>query len=62
MLESGEDPLYVARRVIRMASEDVGMADPTALPLCVSAYQATQLLGMPECDVSLFISFAEKLI
>ena len=53
MLEAGEDPLYVARRVVRFASEDVGLADPAALPLAVSAYQACHFLGMPECDVHL---------
>ena len=53
MLEAGEDPLYVARRVIRFASEDVGMADPRALELAVSAYQACHFLGMPECNVHL---------
>ncbi|KNZ46361.1 hypothetical protein VP01_732g1 [Puccinia sorghi] len=50
MLEGGEDPLYVARRLIRMASEDIGMSNPSALTQAVSAYQATQLIGMPECD------------
>ncbi|POW18629.1 hypothetical protein PSHT_05626 [Puccinia striiformis] len=50
MLEGGEDPLYVARRLIRMASEDIGLSNPNALTQAVSAYQATQLLGMPECD------------
>ncbi|MCC8167958.1 MAG: replication-associated recombination protein A [Clostridiales bacterium] len=53
MLESGEDPLYVARRVVRFASEDVGLADPQALPLAVAAYQACHYLGMPECNVHL---------
>ena len=48
MLEAGEDPRYVARRLIISASEDVGMADPTALPLAVAAAQAVQLIGMPE--------------
>ncbi|GAA6015691.1 hypothetical protein JCM11491_002446, partial [Sporobolomyces phaffii] len=50
MLEGGDDPLYVARRLIRMASEDVGLADPQLLGMSVSAYHATQLVGMPECD------------
>ncbi|GAA6040281.1 hypothetical protein JCM8097_009399 [Rhodosporidiobolus ruineniae] len=50
MLEGGEDPLYVARRCVRMASEDVGLANPQALPQALAAYQATQLIGMPECD------------
>ena len=47
MLEAGEDPLYVARRVIRFASEDVGIADPRALQLAVSAYDACHYIGMP---------------
>ncbi|GAA5966932.1 hypothetical protein JCM3765_001305 [Sporobolomyces pararoseus] len=50
MLEGGDDPLYVARRLIRMASEDIGLANPQLLSMSVSAYQATQLIGMPECD------------
>ena len=53
MLEAGEDPLYVARRVIRFASEDVGLADPQALQTAVAAYQACHFLGMPECTVHL---------
>lgn len=53
MLDGGEDPLYIARRLIRFASEDVGMADPNALTLAVSVYQACHFLGMPECDVHL---------
>ena len=53
MLEAGEDPLYIARRLIRVASEDVGLADPDALPLAVSAYQAVHFIGMPECDLAL---------
>lgn len=53
MLEGGENPLYIARRLIRFASEDVGMADSHALPLAVAAYQACHFLGMPECDVHL---------
>ena len=53
MLEAGEDPLYVARRVIRFASEDVGMADSKALEVAVAAYQACHFLGMPECSVHL---------
>ena len=48
MLESGEDPLYIARRIVRFASEDVGMADPMALPLAVSAMQAFDFIGLPE--------------
>ena len=53
MLEGGEDPLYIARRLIRFASEDVGMADSQALQVAVAAYQACHFLGMPECDVHL---------
>ena len=53
MLEAGEDPLYVARRVVRFASEDVGLADPRALQIAVAAYQACHFLGMPECNVHL---------
>uniref|UniRef100_A0A6J0VAY8 ATPase WRNIP1 n=1 Tax=Pogona vitticeps TaxID=103695 RepID=A0A6J0VAY8_9SAUR len=53
MLEGGEDPLYVARRLVRFASEDVGLADPLALTQAVSAYQGCHLIGMPECEVLL---------
>ncbi|MDE5893803.1 MAG: replication-associated recombination protein A, partial [Acetatifactor sp.] len=53
MLEAGEDPLFIARRLIRFASEDVGLADPQALPLAVSAYQACHFNGMPECNINL---------
>lgn len=53
MLEAGEDPRYIARRIIVCASEDVGMADPTVLPLAVSAAQAVQLIGMPEARLAL---------
>ena len=53
MLEAGEDPLYVARRIIRFASEDVGMADPRALQIAVSAYEACHYIGMPECNDAL---------
>ncbi|KAM3588646.1 DNA-dependent ATPase mgs1 [Umbelopsis sp. WA50703] len=53
MLQGGEDPLYVARRLVRAASEDIGLADNTALPLAVAAYQACERLGMPECEVNL---------
>ena len=65
MLEGGEDPLYIARRLIRFASEDIGMADSHALPLAVSVYQACHFLGMPECDVHLthavvYLSMAPK--
>lgn len=53
MLEGGENPLYIARRLIRFASEDVGMADSRALQVAVAAYQACHFLGLPECDVHL---------
>lgn len=53
MLEAGEDPLYVARRLVRFASEDVGMGNSFALPQAVAAYQACQYIGMPECSVNL---------
>ncbi|MCI8623341.1 MAG: replication-associated recombination protein A [Provencibacterium sp.] len=53
MLEGGEDPLYIARRVIRFASEDVGMADSRAVQLAVSVYEACHFIGMPECSVHL---------
>ncbi|MHC6180214.1 replication-associated recombination protein A [Clostridium sp. JNZ X4-2] len=53
ILESGEDPLYVARRIIRFSSEDIGMADPRALEVAVSAYNAVHFIGMPECSVNL---------
>jgi putative ATPase len=53
MLESGEDPLYVARRIVRFASEDIGLADSRALETAVAAYQACHFLGMPECSVHL---------
>ncbi|RKJ40824.1 replication-associated recombination protein A [Acutalibacter sp. 1XD8-33] len=65
MLEAGEDPLYVARRMIRFASEDVGMADSRALEVAVAAYQASHFIGMPECSVNLthaavYLSLAPK--
>ena len=53
MIEGGEDPLYIARRLIRFASEDIGMADSRALQIAVAAYQACHFLGLPECDVHL---------
>ncbi|MBO4346054.1 MAG: replication-associated recombination protein A, partial [Lachnospiraceae bacterium] len=53
MFEAGEDPLYIARRLVRFASEDVGMADPNALPQAVAAYQAAHFIGRPECNVNL---------
>ena len=65
MLEAGEDPLYVARRLIRFASEDIGMADSQALQVAVAAYQACHFNGMPECNVNLthavvYLSMAPK--
>lgn len=65
MLEGGENPLYIARRLIRFASEDVGMADSRALQVAVAAYQACHFLGLPECDVHLthavvYLSMAPK--
>lgn len=53
MLEAGEDPLYIARRVVRFASEDVGLAEPGAMSMAVAAYQACHFVGMPECSVNL---------
>lgn len=53
MLTGGEDPLYVARRLIVVASEDVGLADNHALPLAVATYSAVQSIGMPECRINL---------
>lgn len=65
MLEAGEEPLYIARRMVRFASEDVGLADPRALELSVAAYQACHFIGMPECSVHLtqavvYLSLAPK--
>jgi len=65
MLEAGEDPIYIARRVTRFASEDVGLADPRALEQAVAAFQACRLIGMPECTVHLtqavvYLSLAPK--
>lgn len=65
MLDGGEEPLYIARRLIRFASEDIGMADSNALNVAVAAYQACHFLGMPECDVHLthavvYLSMAPK--
>lgn len=65
MLEAGEDPLYIARRITRFASEDIGLADPRALDTAVSAYQACHFIGMPECSVHLtqavvYLSLAPK--
>lgn len=65
MLEGGEDPLYIARRVTRFAAEDVGLADPRALEIAVAAYQACHFIGVPECNVHLteavvYLSLAPK--
>ncbi len=65
MMDGGEDPLYIARRLVRFASEDIGMADSQALQIAVAAYQACHFLGMPECDVHLthavvYLSMAAK--
>lgn len=65
MLEAGEDPLYIARRMIRMASEDIGLADPNALTVTLNAMQAAHFMGMPECDLALaeaavYLSLAPK--
>jgi len=53
MLTGGEDPLYIARRMLRFASEDIGNADPNALILANSVYEACQKIGMPECEIFL---------
>ena len=65
MLEGGEDPLYIARRLVRFASEDIGLADTNALNVAVNVFQACQFIGMPECDVHLteaviYLSLAPK--
>ena len=65
MLEAGEDPLYIARRVLRFASEDIGLADPRAMEQGVAAYQSCHFIGMPECSVHLtqaviYMSMAPK--
>jgi putative ATPase len=65
MLEGGEDPLYVARRLVRMASEDVGLADPSSLVLAVSAFDAVRSIGMPEgalalAEITVHLSLAPK--
>lgn len=65
MLEGGEDPLYIARRLIRFASEDIGMADPTALHQAVATWHACHYIGVPECNVNLaqcvvYLSMAPK--
>jgi len=65
MMEAGEDPLYIARRVVRMAVEDIGLADPNALSLCMAARDAVDFLGMPEGNLALaqavvYLSVAPK--
>jgi putative ATPase len=65
MLEAGEDPLYIARRVVRMAVEDIGMAEPNALALCMAARDAVDFIGMPEGNLALaqavvYLSVAPK--
>jgi putative ATPase len=65
MLEGGEDPLYIARRVVRMAVEDIGLADPNALSLCMAARDAVDFIGMPEGNLALaeavvYLSIAPK--
>ncbi|MFD1433235.1 replication-associated recombination protein A [Lacticaseibacillus yichunensis] len=65
MLEAGEDPLYIARRLVRFASEDIGMADSRALEIAIAVFQACQFIGMPECSVHLthavtYLSMAPK--
>ena len=65
MIEAGEDPLYIARRVVRMSVEDIGLADPNALPLCMAARDAVDFIGMPEGNLALaqavvYLSVAPK--
>ena len=65
MLERGDDPLYVARRLVRFASEDVGLADPQALPLAMAAQQAVHFLGLPEgalalAELAVYLALAPK--
>ncbi len=65
MLEAGEDPLYIARRVVRMAVEDIGLADPNALQLCMAAKEAVDFIGIPEGNLALaeavvYLSIAPK--
>ncbi len=65
MLEGGEDPLYLARRLIRMAMEDIGLADPQALPLAIAAQQAVHFMGMPEgalalAEITAYLAAAPK--
>lgn len=65
MLEAGEEPLYIARRLIRFASEDIGLSEPRALEMTIAVYNAVHYLGMPECNVHLtqavvYLSVAPK--
>src|SRR4029079_10472867 len=65
MLEAGEDPLYIARRLVRMSVEDIGLADPNALALCMAARDAVDFIGMPEGNLALaqaavYLSIAPK--
>jgi putative ATPase len=65
MLEAGEDPLYIARRIVRMAVEDIGLAEPNALALCIAAREAVDFIGMPEGNLALaqavvYLSLAPK--
>ena len=65
MIEGGEDPRFIARRLIRMASEDIGMADPAALTQAIAAWRAVEAIGLPECDLALaqatvYLATAEK--
>ena len=65
MLEAGEDPLFVARRLVILASEDVGLADPQALPVAMAAQQAAHFVGMPEAvlpltEAALYLALAPK--
>ena len=65
MIDGGEDPVYIARRLIRFASEDIGLADNSALNLAVNTFQACRYIGLPECDVHLtqcviYLSLAPK--
>ncbi len=65
MLEAGEDPIYIARRITRFASEDIGLADTNALNVAINVYQACNFIGMPECNVHLaeaviYMSLAPK--
>ncbi len=53
MLEAGQDSIYIARRVVRFASEDIGLSDPNALVIAVSAFKACEVIGMPECNLAL---------